>query len=115
MNLRLLLAGIVGLSLSTSAFAADKKIERLYKSKCASCHGPDGKAETEKGKKMKMMSLVSPEALKKSDDEWKKAILEGVKEEKDGVKKEMDPYKDELKPDQIDGLIAMIRELGAAK
>ena len=28
---------------SIPAFAADKKIERLWKSKCSSCHGMDGK------------------------------------------------------------------------
>ncbi len=94
-----------------TAYAADKKIERLWKSKCASCHGQDGKGATEKGKKMKVADLSSADFQKKTDDEIKKAIQEGVKSEKDGVKKEMDPYKDEIKDDQLTGVIAFIREL----
>ena len=93
------------------ASAADKKIERLWKSKCASCHGADGKGETEKGKKMKIADLSGADAQKKSDADIKKAITDGIKTEKDGVKKEMDPFKDELKGDQLDGLVAFIREL----
>lgn len=96
---------------SAPAFAADKKIERLWKSKCQSCHGADGKAQTEKGKKMKMYDLSTAEWQKKmTDDEMKKVLLEGVAEEKDGVKKEMDGYKD-LPADQIDGLVKFVREL----
>lgn len=104
---------IVAIALASApAFAADKKVERVFKSKCASCHGNDGKADTEKGKKMKVRDMTTAEYQKATDDQFRKAIAEGVKEEKDGVKKEMDPYKDELKPDQIDGLVAMIREFG---
>ena len=50
----MLLAAAIGLLFATSSYAADKKIERLWKAKCASCHGADGTAQTEKGKKMKV-------------------------------------------------------------
>lgn len=100
---------------SGSALAADKKVERLWKSKCSSCHGMDGKGQTEKGKKMQIGDMTSAEFQKKTDDDFKKQIMEGLKTEKDGVKKEMDPYKDELKPDEITGLMAYIRELGGKK
>ena len=30
------------LTLAGTAYAADKKVERLFNSKCASCHGKDG-------------------------------------------------------------------------
>jgi mono/diheme cytochrome c family protein len=97
---------------ATTSLAVDKKIERLWKKKCNSCHGADGKAETEKGKKMKMHSIADEEWQKKnSDDDIKKVINEGVKEEKDGVKKEMDAYKEDLKPEELDGLLQFIREL----
>jgi len=95
---------------SAPAFAADKKIERLWKSKCASCHGPDGKGETEKGKKMKVADMTSADWQKKSDDDLKKAIADGIKTEKDGVKKEMDSYKDDVKGEQLDGMIKLMRE-----
>jgi mono/diheme cytochrome c family protein len=95
-----------------TASAADKKIERLWKSKCGSCHGADGKAETEKGKKMKMGDISTAAwQAKNSDADIKKVINEGVTEEKDGVKKEMDGYKDEIKGEQLDGLVAFVREL----
>ena len=93
----------------------DKKTERLWKSKCASCHGMDGKAQTEKGKKMKEADYSTAEWQKsRTDEQLKKAILEGVKAEKDGVKQEMDAYQD-LTPEQVDQLVAMTRSLGAAK
>ncbi len=92
---------------SLPSFAADKT-ERLWKSKCGSCHGADGKGETEKGKKMKMADLGSPDIQKKPDAEFLKAINEGYTAEKDGVKKEMDAYKD-LTDEQKTGLIAFMR------
>src|SRR5947208_2530618 len=99
----LLLAGAV----PAQAGAPDKKTERLWKSKCASCHGEDGKADTEKGKQMKIGDFTTADFQKKrTDEEMKKIINDGFKEEKGGVKKEMDPYKDELKPDQVDTLVA---------
>lgn len=110
-----LFSGVLGvvLLLAAPAFAADKKTERLWKAKCASCHGMDGKAQTENGKKMKVADLTTAEAQKASDDDWKKAINDGVKLEKDGVKKEMDPFKAELKPGELEALIAFARGLAA--
>ena len=94
------------------ARAQDKKAERTWKAKCASCHGEDGKAQTEQGKKMAMRDISNAAWQKEfSDDKIRAAILNGVKEERDGHKKEMDPYKDKLKPDQIDALIPYLRSL----
>lgn len=95
---------------SLSAQAADKKIERLYGSKCASCHGKDGKAQTEKGKKMIMRDVASAEFQKISDDDMKKAINDGMKGEKDGVKQEMDGFKEEIKAPEVDALVKYLRE-----
>ena len=96
---------------SAPAFAADKKIERLWKAKCGSCHGSDGKGDTEKGKKMKLGDLTSAEWQKKTTDaDITKLINEGMKSDKDGVKKEMDAYAD-LTAEQKTGLVAFIREL----
>ncbi len=96
---------------SVNASAAEKKIERLWSSKCASCHGKDGKGKTEKGQKLQIRDMTSAEFQKTSDADFKKAILDGVTKEKAGVKQEMDAYKDELKPGEADALVAMIREL----
>ena len=106
---------LIGLAISGSALAAgppDAKTVRLWKSKCASCHGADGKGDTDQGKKMKVGNMATA-AFQKSatDDQLKKAILNGVKTEKDGVKKAMDGYKDELTPEQVDALVQFIRAL----
>src|SRR5262249_11044423 len=95
-----------------AADAPDKKTERLWKSKCASCHGADGKADTDQGKKMQTPAMP-PKAWPGSQptDQIRKTSLEGVKTEKGGVRKEMDPYKDELQPDQVDALVKYIRAL----
>ena len=105
---RLLL--LVPVLFAVNAHAADKKIERLYASKCAACHGKDGKAQTEKGKKMQMRDVASAEFQKLTDDEMKKGINDGVKTEKAGVKQEMEAYKEELKGPEVDALVAYLRE-----
>lgn len=110
---RSLFASVVAVSVAFGfgAFAADKKIEKLYNSKCSSCHGKDGKGATEKGQKMGIRDMTSEDFQKGTDADFKKAIQEGVKKEHDGKKQEMDPYKDEIKDPEIDGLIKMIREM----
>ena len=88
----------------------DKKIERTWKGKCASCHGADGKAQTDQGKAMGVLDYSDAAWQKANGDaELKKAILEGVNTTKDGKKQEMDGYKDKLTPEQVDGLVQYIR------
>jgi len=106
-----LLASIVAGSVLVSATAlaeTDKKTERLWKAKCAACHGTTGKADTEKGQQMKILDMSTAAFQTKKDDEFKKAIVDGVNTEKGGVKKEMPAFKD-LTPEQVDALIGMIR------
>jgi mono/diheme cytochrome c family protein len=92
---------------------ADPKTQRLWKAKCASCHGEDGKAQTDQGKKMKVADMTAAAWQKKFDDAaLKKAITDGVKREEGGVKKEMEPYGPKLKPEQVDALVAYVRGLG---
>jgi mono/diheme cytochrome c family protein len=88
------------------------QIDRLWRGKCASCHGPDGKGQTEQGKKMAVgdMSTAAWQA-ELTDDKIKAAIGEGLKRDKNGVHQEMESYKAKLRPDQIDGLVAYIRAL----
>ncbi|HTS80137.1 MAG TPA: cytochrome c [Myxococcaceae bacterium] len=104
-----IVAGSVLLSATALAQTDPKKVERAWKAKCSSCHGAAGKADTEKGKQMKIVDMTSPAFQAKKDDELKKAILDGVKKEKDGVKQEMDSFKGDLTPEQVDALIAYIR------
>lgn len=85
----------------------DKKTLRTWKAKCASCHGEDGKANTEQGKKMLVGDMTTAAYWKDlTDDKVKEAVLNGLKREKNGKKQEMDGYKAKLKPEEVTALIA---------
>ena len=95
-------------SAASARAAVDKKTERTWKAKCASCHGGDGKGQTDQGQKMHLEDMTRPEWQKsKTDAQLKAAIENGIK--KDAA--EMDPYKDKLEPAQIDALVAYVRTL----
>jgi len=53
-------AGSFLLSASALAQEVDKKAERAFKAKCASCHGQTGKGDTEQGKKLKVEDMTAP-------------------------------------------------------
>jgi mono/diheme cytochrome c family protein len=76
----------------------------VFKSRCAGCHGPDGKGDTGIGRSMHMRSLASPEVQKESDKELTTIISDG--------KGAMPAYKDKLSGSDIKGLVSYIRELG---
>jgi cytochrome c6 len=75
--------------------------EALYKSKCAACHGPDGKGDTAMGKTNKLRDFASPEVQKQSDEELSGTISAG--------KGKMPAYGKSLKPEQIKDLVTYIR------
>ena len=113
--MKISLAAAVGLLVAASTpdshAAVDKKIERLWKAKCASCHGADGKGATEQGKKNHAEDMTNKEWQKaKTDADMRDAILKGFKRTKDGVEQKMEPLKDGT-PEQADQLIALIRGL----
>lgn len=85
----------VVLSLPLSAHAQDAGA--LYKSKCAMCHGADGK-------KAAGHDLTSADFQKQTD-----AAITGVIT--DGKAPKMPKYGDKLKPEEIKGLVAYIRTL----
>ncbi len=115
LRLSVVIPSLLGLAMLCSnpvaaAAAADPKIVRTWKAKCSSCHGVEGKGDTEQGVKMKIPDMSKPEWQKdNSEDKMRQAILNGVKKE---GKEGMDSYKDVLSPEQIDGLIAYVRSLG---
>ena len=97
---------------SVAAAEPNPQIDRAWRAKCASCHGPDGKGQTEQGKKMAIadMSTAAWQGAI-TDDKIKAAISDGFTREKNGVKQQMEAYKAKLRPDQIDGLVAYVRGL----
>jgi mono/diheme cytochrome c family protein len=66
------------------------------------CHGPDGTGNP-MGQKLGVKSYKSPEIQKQSDGDLQKTITNG--------KGKMPSYKT-LTPEQVDGLVKYVRELG---
>jgi cytochrome c6 len=92
----------IAFAMSVSAFAADATAD-VFKSKCASCHGADGKGDTPAGKKMNVKDFASDDVRKQSD-----ADLAGVIEK---GKKPMPGYEGKVTKEQADGLVKWIRTL----
>ena len=114
MRRRMRLAVAVAASLIPLASRAevDKKTERLWKAKCASCHGADGKGQTDQGKKMGVSDYTAAGWQKEhTDPALEKSISEGVTRVKNGKKQEMAPFKGKLDAAQIKALVAYIRTL----
>lgn len=78
--------------------------ETLFKTKCAACHGPDGKGEVPIGKKLGARDLSSTEVQGQSDAQLTEVVTKG--------KNKMPAYDGKLTKEQITQLVAYIRELG---
>jgi mono/diheme cytochrome c family protein len=76
----------------------------LFKSKCAACHGPDGKAETSMGKALKIRDLGLAAVQSQSDSQLTEIITKG--------KNKMPAFDGKLTNEQIAGLVTYVRELG---
>ena len=98
----LLLVCAVAFAFSTWTFAADSGAD-VYKSKCASCHGAEGKGDTAMGKAMKVKDLASDDVQKQSDADLTTAIEKG--------KKPMPGYEGKLTKEQINDLVKYLRGL----
>ena len=97
------LAGMVCLA-STGVFAQDKANgEKVYKAKCASCHGPDGKGETAAGKMTKARDICSDEVTKESDAAWTDIITKG--------KNKMPAYGKQVTDADVKDVVAYMRSL----
>ena len=77
--------------------------DALYKSKCAGCHGADGKGQTAMGKANNIRDLGSADVQAQTDDAIAGIIGNG--------KGKMPAYGKSLKPDQIKDLVTYIRTL----
>jgi len=87
--------------LCSAAYADDAAT--IYKTKCAMCHGPDGKGDTPAGKAMHVNDLSSADVQKLSDSDLGAVISSG--------KGKMPSYKT-LTPDQVKDLVGLVRSLG---
>jgi cytochrome c6 len=94
---------LVGLGFLSAPVRADNAAEATYKAKCAMCHGPDGKGETATGKALKAGSFAAPDVVKMSDDDLATVITKG--------KNKMPSFEGKLKKEEIEQLVAYIRQL----
>jgi mono/diheme cytochrome c family protein len=90
----------LGLAVPVTSFAADSASD-TFKAKCALCHGENGAG------KGKVPALSSADVQKKSDAEFKDAIVKGTKTP-NGM---MPPYGTKLAADQVDALVKYVRSL----
>jgi mono/diheme cytochrome c family protein len=95
---RLLVTFAILLCVVLPSFADDGNI---YKTKCAMCHGADGKGMTPVGKSMKLKDLASDDVQKLSDQQILTIISNG--------KDKMPAFKGKLTPAEIDGQVKVIR------
>ncbi len=75
----------------------------VFKSKCAMCHGADGKGDTAMGKKLAIKALTAPEVQKLTDEQIQQTIVKG--------KNKMPSFDKKVTPDQVKALVAHIRTL----
>lgn len=102
MNRLLLIALIL---FSSVVFAsAQSGGKNIFASKCALCHGPDGRGNTSIGKSLKIADLHSDAVQKLSDADLKTVVTTG--------KNKMPPFKGKLTDAQIGDVVSYIRELG---
>jgi mono/diheme cytochrome c family protein len=99
--LTLVLAAAV--MLGTSKMSMAQGAADLYKSKCQTCHGADGKGTTPVGQKLGVRDFQGPEVTKESDDELFDITKKG--------KNKMPGYDGKLTDDQIKDLVKYIRAL----
>jgi cytochrome c6 len=98
----LLVLGAFAFTTVTASFAADAGAD-VFKTKCASCHGADGKGDTAMGKNFKLRDLGSADVQSQSDADLTNVIAKG--------KKPMPGYEGKLTNDQIQDLVKYIRTL----
>jgi len=101
--IKLLLIILVFATVVSTWSAAEDMGADLYKTKCAYCHGADGKGDTAAGKKMRVKDLGSAEVQAKSDADLNAIISSG--------KAPMPGYKGKLSDAQIASLVKYIRTL----
>ena len=87
----------------TPILHAQGEAVKIYKDKCAGCHGPDGSANTPAGKALKTRDFHSPDVKNESDADFATIITKG--------KNKMPAFEGKLKEAEIKSLVAYVRDL----
>ncbi len=86
-------------------YKPEKKLVRQWNSKCATCHGEDGRGHTDQGRDMGIGDMTKAAYWKDlTVESARKSVLEGLKRTVNGKEQEMKPFADRLKPQQVDAL-----------
>jgi len=80
------------------------KGQDIFQEQCVGCHGPDGHAQTDMGKKVGAADLTSRAVQQLSDSQIAKVVKNG--------KKKMPSFDEKLSDDDIKSVIAYVRQLG---
>ena len=96
-------AAVLAVCFLSTAANAQGDGEKVYKAKCASCHGPEGAGATPAGKATKARDFCSDEVKKETDDEWTTIIVKG--------KNKMPSYDKKITDAEIKEVVAYIRGL----
>jgi mono/diheme cytochrome c family protein len=96
--MKIVLSALAALTMVLAVPAAASESSDLFTTRCASCHGPDGKGKTKMGEKMGVPDLTK---VKDSPAALEKVISDG--------KGKMMAYKGKLTPEQIKGLAGFVK------
>jgi len=75
----------------------------IFKANCAECHGTNGGGNTAMGRSLKLRDLRSPDVQKRTDADLTDIITNGLAT--------MPAFKDKLTNDQIQQVVAYIRQI----
>ena len=90
-------------------WSARADVAQIWDTKCAGCHGKDGKGQTKMGKTLEVKDLTDAKVhASLTDAAATTAIKEGVSE---GGTQKMKGFGDKLSDDDIKGLVAKVRSL----
>lgn len=93
------------LSLAGARAEEDDLGQDVYNSRCASCHGRDGKARTDIGRKLKAKDLTQATTWQGlTDNAIEKQILAGTPD------KSMPPYQGRLSAEELAAVIKYLHE-----
>jgi cytochrome c6 len=87
--------------LSSAVIVSAQNGKNIFTSKCAICHGPDGRGDSPVGKSLKVVDLHSADVQKMSDADLKTVITNG--------KNKMPAFKGKLTDAQMNDVISYIR------
>ncbi len=103
MKKTLSIAALVALLVAAVPASFGQAAADNYKTKCAMCHGADGKGATPAGKTMGARDLTAGPAAKETDAEWTTITKNG--------KNKMPAYQGKLTDQQIGDLVKFMRTL----